>query len=115
MYAARLALFTCAAWLASVPVLTQTPPPSAAMKDKGVQLMDQGRIQEAVTAFREALKAAPHDTELLNDLGVALRKNGDLTGSLEALQTALTLRPDEARIHSNVALTLGAMGRMNQA
>ena len=116
MYVAHIAVLVCSAWLLSVPAFTQAPgTASAALKDKGVQLMEQGSIQEAVTTFRQALKAAPRDTELLNDLGVALRKDGDLTGSLEALEKAVKLRQDDARIHSNIALTLSAMGRVNQA
>ena len=54
------------------------------LKNRGLRLMDHGRIKESVAAFRNALKSAPRDPEIFDDLGVALRKGGDLAGSFSA-------------------------------
>ena len=71
-----LALFVLCALLPGFSAAAQTAA-TAELKAQGLGLMDQGRFHEAVAAFREALKSAPHDSEILNDLGVALRKGGD--------------------------------------
>src|SRR5258708_1796997 len=108
---------TCALFL-SFAVQSQVPgggEPAERLKQEALTLMDQGRVREAVVAFREALKSAPRDAEVFSNLGVALRRAGDFTGSFDALQVATSLRPHDARIQSNFALTLRAMGRVNQA
>src|SRR6516225_313116 len=79
---------------------------TAELKKKGLELMEGGRVKEAIATFRQALSSAPRDFEILNDLGVALRKDGDLEGSLSSLRAAVVVRPNDARIHNNVALTL---------
>ena len=51
----------------------------------------------------------------LSDKGVVLRQQGDLLGALETFRAALSLEPDNARLYSNLALTLRAMGQVEQA
>jgi Flp pilus assembly protein TadD len=48
---------------------------AAELKNRGLHLMDQGRIKDAIAAFREAHELDPRDAEILNDFGVALRKD----------------------------------------
>jgi tetratricopeptide (TPR) repeat protein len=63
---------------------------------KGRVLTDLGRLEEALTAFEQALDLDPEDPWTLVDKSLALRLQDDYTGALKSLDEALALDPNNA-------------------
>ena len=78
-------------------------------------LYRQGRLEEAIAAFRAILKQAPRLPEAHHNLGVALRARSDLAGAAKAYRNALSLAPDYASAHRNLAATLALQGRPQES
>ena len=69
-----------------------------------------GQLEEAVEAFRQAVRLRPDDAEGLSSLGLAYAQLGRLPEALKAFQKTAALRPDdpEARFFLGMAhLMLG--------
>jgi superkiller protein 3 len=60
----------------------------------GNVLTELGRLPEAVTHYREALRLNPDNPEACFNLGVALLKQGQKEEAIQQLQQALKLKPD---------------------
>ena len=69
----------------------------------GNALTELGRSDEALSAYREAIRRSPVLPEAHNNLGVALGEAGDAEGAVRSLQSALTLRRDYADARFNLA------------
>jgi len=69
-------------------------------------LKAQGKLDEAVAAYREAIRLKPDNAEAHFNLGGVLRAQGDYAGSLAMLQTGHELGHQAARL----ALPLGTVG-----
>jgi TonB family protein len=82
---------------------------------KGKQLLWQSNDTGAVEVFRDAAKRFPDVADTWYYLGVALRRAGDFDGSGEALKRALKLRGSSATVGAELAYTLLAAGRRDDA
>jgi len=85
-------------------------------------LLKQGRYDEAIAQYREALRLYPGNTvarrdlaAAYNDRGVALAGQGRLAEALEEFREALRTRPDYGDAHDNVGVMLAQQGRFDQA
>jgi len=76
--------------------------------------MERGRWAEAVAACRKALEYEPGNLDARHDLGLALREGGDPEAALAELNAVAESRGD-ATAWNNVALTLWALGRREEA
>jgi tetratricopeptide (TPR) repeat protein len=65
-----------------------------------------GRVADAVSGYREALKNDPTLFEAEYNLGIALEGIGDFKGALATYERALALRPDSPDARYNLALAL---------
>lgn len=67
----------------------------------GRALYREGRFEEAVGCFEDAVDAVPEDAEALAALGFTLHRLGKEKAAIRELEAALTLNPDhlEARIY----------------
>ena len=72
----------------------------------GSVLLGEGRIQEAVEQYEQALRIKPDYGEPHNDLGVALIRLGRVEEGIEHLEQALRLNPDYAEAHYNLGIAL---------
>ncbi|MEZ5066859.1 MAG: tetratricopeptide repeat protein [bacterium] len=81
----------------------------------GNELLAQGRLDEAIAAYRAAVEAEPRLAEAHHNLGVALRSRGDLPDALREFLIAVQLEPELAEGHRNVGVTLLQLGRANDA
>lgn len=61
----------------------------------GVALQSTGRVQDAITIWREVLEAHPWDGDVLAALTLALRDVGDRDGALAVAQRLARLAPDD--------------------
>ncbi|WP_395715169.1 tetratricopeptide repeat protein [Reyranella sp.] len=81
----------------------------------GYALLQQGRLEEAVTSYRKTLELAPNNAEVLLNLGNIL---GDLSQEDEAIacyRKALVLKPEFSDVHNSLGVTLCVLGKVDEA
>jgi predicted O-linked N-acetylglucosamine transferase (SPINDLY family) len=91
------------------------PRNASVLNNWGVNLASQGRNEEAVTAFREALALSPQDPDLLNNLGAALSNQAKLDEAVLCYEEALRLRPDFAEAHHNLGNVMRDLCKLDEA
>ena len=82
---------------------------------KGVLLMREGRFQDAVTAFDEAILIRPAFVDALSNRATALSELKRYDEALEGFDAALALDAEHAISWNNRANALGAMKRFEEA
>jgi len=83
--------------------------------NQGNDLMQQGRVREAVAAYQEATKMDPGNAPFHYNLALALAKLGDHQGEQRALQDAIIADPRFAKAHTQLGLSYMADGRLPDA
>lgn len=81
----------------------------------GLALKSEGRTDEAVIHYREALKIRPDYVEAHNDLGIVLAERGDTEESLRHFSEAIRLKPDYADAFNNFAVVQLSKGNSQDA
>ena len=81
----------------------------------GGALDRQGRTDEAIGQYLEALKIRPDNVYVHNNLGVALVKQGQTEKGIEHYLAALHKKPDYAFAHNNLGVALEKQGRLDKA
>lgn len=97
---------------------SDTPSPallSADLYNRGLEQHRQGRFEEAVSYYRQALEIDCANVQILNDLGIALFSCGQLDEALSKLSAALEYAPGTAATWLNVGVVYGAQNRLNEA
>ena len=96
-------------------IVAHNPAARGAQGNLGKALLDTGRPQEALDAFRAALERNPDDTDVLANAGVALIRTGR-PGEAEALlRRALALDPHHRIVLQNLAESLRKQGSFEEA
>ena len=90
------------------------PPPSYHF-NLGRALEGQGAFADAITAYRETLKAEPDNAEALNNLGNALYATGETEAAFDAYRRALTADPRAAAPRRNLCERLLQTGQLEEA
>lgn len=78
-------------------------------------LVRQGRLPDAIAAWRDAVRLAPGSADARFELGLALGESGDSRGAIEQLREAARLRPDHAETRFSLAVELQASGDRSAA
>ena len=86
-----------------------------ALIDLGVALSAQGRLEEALVPYHEALRLAPDRYQLHNNLGNILGRLGRPEEALAEYREAVRLKPDLAFLHNGTAQMLAQLGRLEEA
>jgi Flp pilus assembly protein TadD len=81
----------------------------------GTVLVGQGRLDEAIYQFREAIRLNPAGAGVHDNLGAALAKQGKLDEAIRHLREAIRLDPACADAHNNLGAVLGRQGRLDEA
>jgi FkbM family methyltransferase len=106
------------------PGLADVPPPpagrpepdsAAARNDLGIALANQGRLDEAADAFRQALRLQPDYPDAHNNLGIVLVLQDRLDEAVASYQQALRLKPNYPEAHNNLGTMLARQGRLDEA
>ena len=86
-----------------------------AYSNLGAALKEQGSLDEAVAAYRQAIHIKPDYAEAYSNLGVALTEQGSLDEAVAACRQAIRIRPDYAEAYSNLGVALSEQGKFNEA
>jgi protein O-mannosyl-transferase len=81
----------------------------------GMALDRQGRVDEAINEYREALREKSDYAEAYNNLGVDLAKQGHSDEAMNQFLAALKITPGYADPHNNIGSTLEKQGRFDEA
>jgi Flp pilus assembly protein TadD len=82
---------------------------------KGLRAMAEGKPQEAVQAFAQAVQIDPESAEAHNQLGIARAKAGHTEGAKAQFQKAIDLDPLSAAAHNNAGDLLAKEGNIDAA
>jgi protein O-mannosyl-transferase len=83
--------------------------------DLGTALSREGRADEALAHYAEAVRIKPGNSIAQYDLGAALAARGRDAEAMEHYLQALTLDPRYAAAHNNLGILLAKQGRIDEA
>lgn len=83
--------------------------------EKGLELAETGKHQEALEHMQEHLRKTPDDAEVLNDTAAILHCLGRSNEAIEHLVKARSIRNDSAEILWNLAEAYLAIGKASEA
>ncbi|MFZ1218103.1 MAG: tetratricopeptide repeat protein [Chthoniobacterales bacterium] len=95
--------------------LTCTTGNAIAEENLGQAVYDQGRVNEALVHFQNALQIDPRQPFVHSLLGVAFLEIGRVDDSLTHLKTAIEINPNDGDAHYNLGNTFLQMGRAEKA
>jgi tetratricopeptide (TPR) repeat protein len=81
----------------------------------GSAYTDQGRYQEAIAQFSEALRINPNYAEAHNNLGFVYTDQGRYQEAIAQFTEALRINPDYAEAHYNLGIAYLTMGDSSSA
>ena len=91
------------------------PRTSLAHNDLGVALAGQGRLEEAVAHYREALRIVPDYADAHYNFGNALAAEGRLDEAIAHYREAVRISPARTETHNNLGGALAGLGRWDEA
>jgi tetratricopeptide (TPR) repeat protein len=97
------------AYIAKVRALHQheaTTGEANAENSRGMSLMNEGKLSEALAAFRRALEIDPAYVVSAYNMGVVLAHQGNQDGAVAAFRKAIEIRPTYAPAHLGLGLLL---------
>lgn len=84
----------------------------------GQAFAEQGKFDEAIAHYSEAIRIKPHHPDAFNaynNIGIALFCKGKLDEAIANYSKALRLKPDSANIYDNLGNALAKQGRLDEA
>lgn len=82
---------------------------------QGVEMLNAGQYEQAVSAFHGVLRLAPTLPEAHVNMGFALLGTGDADAALDFFGSAIDLRPAQANAYFGLAEALEARGDLETA
>jgi Flp pilus assembly protein TadD len=81
----------------------------------GSALMDQGKLDEAISHLQEAIHLKPDRAAVHNNLGIALARKGQMNEAIRQFREALRFKPDDVMAHYNLGVALDQKGQIGAA
>jgi tetratricopeptide (TPR) repeat protein len=81
----------------------------------GRALAVEGRTDEAMAQYSEALRLEPGNPEAHNNLGIALAGQGRIDEAIAQSSEAVRLEPHNPEAHNSLGIALAAQGRIDEA
>jgi len=91
---------------------TTTPQSAAEWHRQGNALVDEGKLDRAISAFRRALRMDDGLAEVHNDLGAAYFRKGWHAEAEACFRKAIELKPEHGIAQANLGAALRAQGRL---
>ena len=88
---------------------------SLAHNHLGLVLAAQGKLEEAIEHYEQALQIKPNYAYAHNNLGNALARQGKLTEAIQHYERALQIKPDYAKAYNNLGNALARQGKLTEA
>ena len=82
---------------------------------QGLALIEAGKLDEALVAFKESLRLRPDDVQTNLSFGITKAKTKSYKEAFEAFKRAARLKPDSAEAHFRLGMTSQVLGKRNQA
>ena len=76
------------------------------LNNRGLELYREGKSEDAIAMFRQALASKPEFVEALDNLGLALDASGKNDEAIAVFERALKLKPADAITESNLGFAL---------
>ena len=83
--------------------------------DRAIDLVAEGKAEEAVTAYREALALDPNFTDAWTGLALALAELHRFEEAIEAGKKLVELEPDDPLSYTNLSRFYQQMGNVPEA
>jgi tetratricopeptide (TPR) repeat protein len=99
----------------TTPALPLSDPDAQSQYRAGLALVESGKIDEAISAFKKGLETAPQDKVLLDATGAAYSMKGDLEVARGYFTRSLDIDPRFGPARQNLGITLFALGRYAEA
>jgi protein O-mannosyl-transferase len=81
----------------------------------GTDLQAQGKLEEAIACYSEALRFKPSHASAHNNLGTALAAQGKLDEAIPHFQAAVRIRPEYSDAFNNLGVLLTQQGKPAEA
>ena len=78
-------------------------------------LYSQGKLDEALSTYKEVLTIWPNHPDALNHIGVIFQDMGEHERALVSLRQAIKIEPEHARAHCGIGLSLKALNKVEAA
>ncbi|MFQ5883071.1 MAG: tetratricopeptide repeat protein [Candidatus Methylomirabilales bacterium] len=95
--------------------LAVEPKSYIAHSNLGVVLVDQGKLDEAISHYRQALQTRPSNADAHTNLGMALARQGKLDEAISHYRQALQTRPTHVQAHSSLGDAFADLGQVEEA
>jgi tetratricopeptide (TPR) repeat protein len=95
--------------------LEKNPVSWMAHNNLGNVLAGQGRFEEAVGHYSEALRLNPDHDKAHYNLGIAFAGQGRFEEAISHYLEALRIKPDSAEVHNNLGVALAGQGKFEEA
>ena len=95
--------------------LVKNPDCWLAHNNLGLLLKNQGRIEEAMEHYHQAIQINPNYFEVLNNLGAVLADKGQFDEAIENYYKAIQIIPNFYEALDNLGVALAAKGRFDEA
>ena len=83
--------------------------------DRGVDLFAEGRYEDAIAAYNEALAADPGFVDALHGLAMAQAEKGDLPAAIAAAKRITEASPDDPLGYTSLSMLLQRTGNIPEA
>ena len=80
----------------------------------GVAFKDQGKLDEAIEAYRKSISLNPDYAEAYSNMGVLLHYQDKFDEAVDAYNKSISLKPDFAKAHYNLSFTFLKSGRLKE-
>jgi protein O-mannosyl-transferase len=95
--------------------LAKNPGAWMAYHNLGGILEQKGRDEEAMAAYRQALRLKPDHADVHNNMGNILARQGRVDDAIASYRESLRLLPEQPEAHSNLGVALAGQGRFDDA
>lgn len=88
---------------------------ASGQNDRGMELYNQGKLDEAIVMYRQAIQLDPDFAVAYSNLAQALNDQGKIDEAIAACRQAIQLDPNFATAHNNLGFAFYKQGELDKA